>query len=145
MKEFLAPAHQARGALGIVLILMAIWAAVAGCSGGSAAVQNMQAPPAPPSPPAVPSEDVITYHNDNARTGQNLHESILTPANVNMSTFGKLLTIAVDGKVDAEPLYATNVNIPGGATHNLLIVATEHGSVYAFDADTGSLVWQVSM
>jgi hypothetical protein len=142
MKNFFASIHGARGVLGVILVLIAVWAAVAGCGGSSSAVRNMQAPP---SPPAGPSEDVLTFHNDNARTGQNLHESILTTANVNMSTFGKLFTISVDGKVDAEPLYATNVSISGGASHNLLIVATEHGSVYAFDADSGSPIWHVSM
>ena len=54
--------------------------------------------------PAGPSQDVLTFHNDNARTGQNLNESILTPANVNMNAFGKLFVISVDGKVDAQPL-----------------------------------------
>jgi len=94
--------------------------------------------------PAGPSQDVLTFHNDNARTGQNLNESILTPANVNMNAFGKLFVIGVDGKVDAEPLFASNV-IAGGSAHNLLIVATEHGSVYAFDADNGSPIWRASM
>ena len=86
----------------------------------------------------------MTYHNDNARTGQNLKETILTPANVNATNFGKLFVITVDGKVDAQPLYVSNVSI-GGGTHNVLVVATEHDSVYAFDADTGTKLWQVSM
>src|SRR5437762_11346127 len=127
MKNFFAWIHKGQGALGVVLALTAVWAAVAGCSGSNSPVQNaVQSMGGPPSPPAAPSEDVLTFHNDNARTGQNLHEFILTPANVNMNSFGKLFTIAVDGKVDAEPLYATNVSIAAGNTHNLLIVATEH-------------------
>lgn len=88
--------------------------------------------------------DVVTYHNDNARTGQNLNESILTPANVNSTTFGKLNFFPVDGKVDAQPLYLSNV-IVAGVLHNVLYVATEHDSVYAFDADTGAIIWQVSL
>src|SRR5215471_11345912 len=81
------------------------------------------------------SADVATYHNDNARTGQNLSETILTPANVNASGFGKLFAISTDGKVDGQPLYLDAVTFPTG-THNALYVVTEHGSVYAFDADT---------
>jgi hypothetical protein len=93
----------------------------------------------------VKAEDVLTYHNDNARTGQDLNEATLAPKNVNSSSFGRLFTISVDGKVDAQPLYAASVAIPGKGTHNLLIVATEHDSIYAFDADTGVLIWKVSM
>jgi len=89
--------------------------------------------------------DVLTYHNDIARTGQNLNESILTTSNVNSATFGKLGFYSVDGRVDAEPLYASSVAVPSNGSHNLLIVATEHDSVYALDADTGVVVWHVSM
>jgi hypothetical protein len=89
--------------------------------------------------------DVLTYHNDIARTGQNLTEGILTTSNVNSSTFGKLGFYPVDGLVDAEPLYASNVAVPSNGTHNVLIVPTEHDSVYAFDADSGATIWQVSM
>lgn len=95
--------------------------------------------------PVPAATDVLTYHNDNARTGQDLHETILTPSNVNATTFGKLFVIPVDGKVDAQPLYVSNVPIPGNGTHNVLVVASEHDSVYAFDADTGAKLWQVSM
>ncbi len=87
----------------------------------------------------------MTYHYDNARTGQNLTETILTPMNVNSSAFGKLFVIGVDGKVDAQPLYLTQLSIPNQGTHNVVYVETEHGSVYAFDADTGTSLWQVSM
>jgi outer membrane protein assembly factor BamB len=82
---------------------------------------------------------VLTYHNDNARSGLMANEAILTPANVNPTSFGLLRTLSVDGKVDAQPLYVSNVS-----NHNLLMVATEHGTVYAFDADQGNIVWQVS-
>jgi hypothetical protein len=92
---------------------------------------------------ATAAVDVVTYHNDVARTGQNLNEAVLTTANVNSTTFGKLRSLPVDGKVDAQPLYLAQLAI-GGATRNVLYVATEHGSVYAFDADAGTLLWQVS-
>src|SRR5436305_10960903 len=88
---------------------------------------------------------VLTYHNDNARTGQNLTESILTPSNVQVASFGKLFTVPVDGKVDAQPLYVSALNIPGKGIHNVVFAATEHDSVYAFDADSGTIYWQVSL
>jgi outer membrane protein assembly factor BamB len=89
------------------------------------------------------SQDVLTYHNNNARTGLNNKETTLTLANVNSTTFGKLFTVPADGRVDAEPLYLAAVSI-SGVTHNLLIVATEYGSVYAYDADTGTHLWQIT-
>jgi hypothetical protein len=98
----------------------------------------------PTTPPPASGDDVLTYHNDNARTGQNLSETILTPSNVNSSSFGKLFVISVDGKVDAQPLYLSSVAIPTQGTHNVLYVATEHASVYALDADTGSSLWRVT-
>jgi hypothetical protein len=64
--------------------------------------------------------------------------------NVNAASFGKLFTLSVDGRVDAEPLYLSAVPISGRGTHNLLIVVTEHDSVYAFDADTGAALWHTS-
>src|SRR5205809_2171771 len=88
---------------------------------------------------------VLTWHNDNARTGQNLQETILTPANVSLSTFQKLFVIGVDGKVDAQPLYAPSVTIPGSGTHNVLYAMTEHDSAYAFDADAGTQLWHISL
>ena len=93
---------------------------------------------------AVAAVDVVTYHNDIARTGQNLNEGVLTTANVNSATFGKLRSLPVDGKVDAQPLYLANLGNIAGASHNVLYVATEHGSVYAFDADSGAQLWRVS-
>jgi hypothetical protein len=90
------------------------------------------------------THDVLTYHNDIARTGQNLNETVLTPANVNTTTFGKVGFFAVDGKVDAQPLFVESLAIAGG-THNVLYVVTEHDSVYALDADSGTPLWQVSM
>jgi Cu/Ag efflux protein CusF len=94
--------------------------------------------------------NVTTQHNDNARTGQNTSETILTPANVNSTQFGKLFVHPVLGQVYAQPLYVANVTIPGQGTHNVVYVATEQDNLYAFDADnnTGANanpLWQVSL
>src|SRR5271166_5958834 len=87
--------------------------------------------------------DVLTYHYNAARQGQNTMESILTPANVNSSSFGKVGFFSVDGKVDAQPLYV--YKLPGQLhVQNTLFVVTEHGSAYAFDADAGTQSWKVS-
>jgi len=91
------------------------------------------------------AQDVLTWHNDNARTGQNLTEKILTPENVKPGTFGKLFVIHVDGKVDAEPLYVNGIEILRRGRRNVLYVATEHASLYAFNADTGSLFWHAHL
>jgi hypothetical protein len=88
--------------------------------------------------------DVTTYHNDIARTGQNTTETKLTQANVNSTTFGLLHNLVVDGKVDAEPLYLSQLTIAGSA-RNVVFIATEHDSVYAFDSDTGAQLWTVSL
>lgn len=92
---------------------------------------------------AAYSQDVLTYHNNNNRTGLNNKETTLTLGNVNSSTFGKLFTVAADGLVDAEPLYISNLTI-GGVSHNVLIVVSEHDTVYAYDADTGANLWQIT-
>jgi hypothetical protein len=88
---------------------------------------------------------VYTYHNDIARTGQNLQEYALTPATVASAKFGRIWTCAVDGDIYAQPLYVAHLQI-AGAMHNVVFVATEHDSVYAFDADAPSCViyWHVS-
>jgi hypothetical protein len=87
--------------------------------------------------------NVTTFHYDNSRTGQNTQETILTPANVNSGQFGKLFSVALDGYVYAQPLYMARVTMNGGM-HNVLYVATEHDSLYAIDADDGTLYWQLS-
>jgi hypothetical protein len=88
---------------------------------------------------------VLTQHNDNSRSGQNTNETLLTTSNVNTNQFGKILALSVDGAVYGQPLYVPNVTI-NGATHNVLIVATQNDSVYAFDADSNaSPLWKASM
>jgi hypothetical protein len=94
--------------------------------------------------PMATAPDVATFHNDNARDGLNAVETTLTPSNVNSTQFGKLGFVTVDGKVDAEPLYIANINV-GGKLRNVLYVATEHDSVFAFDADAGTQLWMTSV
>jgi PQQ enzyme repeat len=88
--------------------------------------------------------DITTYKYNVSRTGLNSTETALTLANVNSTQFGLLRKLVVDGKVDAQPLYLANLTV-AGAAHNVVYVATEHGSVWAFDADTGTKMWQVSL
>lgn len=95
--------------------------------------------------PPPSNSTVLTYHNDNLRTGLNPNETILTTSNVNSTTFGKLGSLQVTGLVDAEPLYVPNLTI-NSAKHNVVFVVTEHDLAYAFDADTpGPALWQVSI
>jgi hypothetical protein len=93
---------------------------------------------------ASAGRDVLTYHYDVERTGLNADESTLTLQNVNSSTFGLLRTLPVDGKVDAQPLFLSDVTV-SGQTYNVLYAATEHDSVYAFNADTGAQLWKKSI
>jgi chitodextrinase len=92
---------------------------------------------------------VYTYRNDLTRSSINSKEYVLTPSNVNKSSFGRLFSCTVDGSVYAQPLWVANVVI-GGGTHNIVIVATQHDSVYVFDADNGNgtsctQYWKASM
>jgi uncharacterized repeat protein (TIGR03806 family) len=101
----------------------------------------------PPNPSAL---NVLTYHNDNARDGANTNEVLLTLANVNVSTFGRLITYPTDGLIIAQPLYVSGLVIPGQGPHNAVFVATENNSVYAFDADSNAgtnegLLWQTNL
>ncbi|MFZ0594294.1 MAG: PQQ-binding-like beta-propeller repeat protein [Bryobacteraceae bacterium] len=94
---------------------------------------------------ALWAQDVLTWHNDNARTGQNLTERVLTLKNVNPKTFSRLFVIPLDGKVDAQPLYVHRLEIPHRGSRNVLFVATEHDRLYAFDADTGEQFWHAQL
>jgi hypothetical protein len=99
--------------------------------------------------------NVVTQHNDNSRTGQNLKETNLTPANVNRDSFGKLFSYSIDGQAYAQPLYVASVTMgsgtaQAGTTHNVVFVATAHDSVYAFDADSNggsnaSPLWKITL
>jgi chitodextrinase len=92
------------------------------------------------------SAGMFTHHNDDARTGQNLNETVLSPSTVTSASFGKLAEYSIDGIAHASPLYVANVNIPGVGLKNVVYVATEHDSVYAFDADirTPTPLWHRS-
>src|SRR5436305_624772 len=96
------------------------------------------------------AQNVVTAHGDLARTGSNPNETILTTANVNASSFGKLFSQNVDGQVYAQPLYVANVAISGKGTHNVIFVATQNDSIYAFDADNNgggnaSPLWKITL
>ena len=81
------------------------------------------------------AQNVLTQHNDISRSGANNSENILTPSNVNTSSFGKLFSQSVDAQIYAQPLYVSGVAISGKGTHNVVFVATENDTIYAFDAD----------
>ena len=100
-----------------------------------------------PSPSSV-NVAVLTQHNDNQRTGANLNEPILNTSNVRLGSFGKLFTRAVDGQIYAQPLDIPGVSIPNKGVHNVVYVATEHNSVFAFDADNplaSAPLWSVNL
>jgi hypothetical protein len=89
---------------------------------------------------------VTTHHNDNGRTGLNPAETILSPANVQAGSFGKLFSLPVNGQVYAQPLYVPGVNVTGLGTHNVVYVVTESNDVYAFDSDSpGSALWHLNL
>lgn len=89
---------------------------------------------------------VLTYHNNISRDGTNTHEFALTPSNVNATIFGKLFSCQADGAIYAQPLWVPNITI-AGTPHNVILVATQHESLYAFDADASpcTTLWHVSL
>jgi hypothetical protein len=119
---------------------------LASCGGGGADTGTLSREPPPPPPPTSYS-GVLSWHNDAGITGQNSHEAVLTTANVNQNTFGKLLSYALDDQSFTQPLYVLNVTFPGAGKHNALYVATESNTVYAFDADgtVPTPFWQKSL
>jgi outer membrane protein assembly factor BamB len=140
-----ASAHKP-GAFVASCLAALIFALGCGCNSRSALT-------APPTHPLMTNSraglapadiNVLTYHNDNARTGQYLNELLLSPQNVNSTTFGKVGFLETRGLVDAEPLYVSHLMIHG-APHKVIFVATEHDLVYAFDADDFSLLWRTSL
>ncbi len=107
-----------------------------GC-GGIGAGQSSGGEGTPPPPKSQPPES-LTYKFDNSRAGLNDKETTLKASNVNVNSFGKLMTLNVDGMIFAQPLYVSQLDMGGGNIHNVIYVATEHDSVYAFDADAKS-------
>ena len=95
-----------------------------------------------------PQVNVLTQHNDNGRTGANLNETTLSTINVTVGQFGKLFSRSVDGQTYAQLLYVSNVNFGTRGIHNVVYVATEKNTVYAFDADdpnASAPLWQVNL
>ncbi|MEY4916530.1 MAG: hypothetical protein RL616_443, partial [Verrucomicrobiota bacterium] len=100
--------------------------------------------------PTAPVVSVLTYHYDNARSGANTNEVLLTPSQVNINNFGRLIKYTTDGYIYTQPLYVLGVNIPGIGVRNVVYVASEHDTVYAFDADSsvganGGLLWKTNL
>lgn len=140
------------------IIAAAALLVLAGCGGVSANSNPTPSPTPSGTPPATPTPvttptpapstvNIPTWHMNNARTGLNDQETQLTPANVSGGSFGKLFSYAVDGYVYAQPLYISNLSI-NGSSHNVVFVATEMATVYAFDADNfgdGSPLWKTSL
>jgi outer membrane protein assembly factor BamB len=95
-----------------------------------------------PSLLAAQGAQVLTQHNDNARTGANLDETQLNVSNVGSGELGFVFSLPVDGAVYAQPLYVPALTFPDGSVHNVVYIATMHNNVYAYDADTGKLLWE---
>ena len=93
----------------------------------------------------TPLPGAYSYRYDNTGTGQNRFETLLTPRNVNATTFGKLFAVPIDGYVYAQPLYVGNVSVSGQGTHNVVYVATENDTVFAIDADSGAELFRSNL
>ena len=121
---------------GVAAILLTI---SCGHSNSSSSTTTSQPLPAPQT-----HTNVLTYRNDTFRSGQNLTETVLTLANVNSSSFGKLFSVSLDGKVDAQPLYLSQLTLPNQGVRSVVLAATEHDSLYAIDAANGAVLWHSS-
>ena len=97
------------------------------------------------SPAFAQPHSVLTNRGDNARSGANTNETLLTPTNVNKNGFGKIFSAPIDYVAMAQPLYVPNVSIPGQGIHDVVYVVTQADSVYAIDADNGAQLWYASM
>jgi hypothetical protein len=143
------PAFARPGRAAIAAIGLSLSPAHAADSAGPAAASPSRSASTPIEPFAHPdgsrSVDVLTYHNDNLRTGWNHHETALTVASIGSSRFGKLRTLAVDGDVLAQPLLVSGFRMADNSTHDVLLVVTESNSVYAFDFDTYAKLWSVNL
>lgn len=144
------PTNTLEAALNLALNPTLNPSAVYGLGGPTPPFQpTLAAAPASYALPVAHPSDVLTYHNNNARDGVQSHETTLTPANVNPAAFGKLRSFPVDGLLFANLLYAGGVGMPDGRLHNIVLAATTHGSVYAFDVDghnpASGYLWKVSL
>ena len=138
--RLLVAAKQSGYALGIFVVIYL----VTGCAGLSTASMANSSPTPTPTPSVAAPTGYLTWKNDNQRTGLQPNETMLTPANVNATQFGEKFSVPLDGWTFAQPLYVGGVTI-AGAKHNVVFVATEHASVYAFDADAaGPPLWHTS-
>lgn len=129
----------------LLIFLLALWNIAGGGSDDSAEEIQPDERITARLPAAVDNgQDVLTYHNDNFRTGQYLRETSLAPSNINSSNFGEVGFLSVTGLVDAEPLYVSDL-VVRGVHRKVVVVATEHDLVYEFDAESYELLWKVSL
>ena len=131
----------------VVRLLPLMATLLTGCSAKSSS-PVLNGPP--PGPPSSASTDVVTYHYDNQRTGENLKETTLTTSNVNSATFGKVGEFAVDGQIDGQTLFLSQLAIPGQGNKDVLYLATENDTVYAVDAQSisggsATILWKTSV
>jgi hypothetical protein len=129
----------------IVRLLLLAVTLLTGCSAKSSSPVLNGPPPAP-----LTSTDVVTYHYDNQRTGENLKETTLATSNVNSATFGKVGELTVDGQIDGQTLFLSQLAIPGQGNKDVLYLATENDTVYAVDAQSiggssATVLWKTSV